>query len=51
VSGIRFASERDFRSCQVCRRPRCSHREAPFDPDLWRELNETDADDGAGRDR
>jgi hypothetical protein len=38
VSGIRFATERDFRSCQVCRRPACPRREAPFDPALWEEL-------------
>jgi hypothetical protein len=38
VSGIRFASERDFRSCQVCRRAECSHRAAAFDPALWEEL-------------
>ena len=38
VSGIRFASERDFRSCQVCRRPRCPRRAAAFDAALWEEL-------------
>jgi hypothetical protein len=38
VSGIRFASESDFRSCQVCRRPRCPRREASFDPLLWEGL-------------
>ena len=38
VSGIRFASKRDFRSCQVCRRPRCPRREAAFDPALWEDL-------------
>jgi len=38
VSGIRFATERDFRSCQVCRRPHCPRREAPFDPALREEL-------------
>jgi O-6-methylguanine DNA methyltransferase len=38
VSGIRFAVERDFRSCQVCRRERCPSREASFDAALWAEL-------------
>lgn len=36
VSGIRFPTETDFRSCQVCRRPQCRHRKAPFDVKLWR---------------
>lgn len=38
VSGIRFASERDLKSCQVCGRPDCPRRAAPFDPILWEEL-------------
>jgi len=35
VSGIRFPTEIDFRSCQVCRRAQCRHRIAPFDKKLW----------------
>lgn len=35
VSGICFATEVDFHSCQVCRREGCPSRTAPFDPALW----------------
>lgn len=35
VSGICFATEVDFHSCQVCRREDCPSRSAPFDPALW----------------
>ncbi|MDI6451365.1 vitamin B12 dependent-methionine synthase activation domain-containing protein [Anaerobaca lacustris] len=35
VSGICFATEVDFHSCQVCRRKDCPSRGAPFDPHLW----------------
>ncbi len=35
LSGIRFPTEKDFRSCQVCRRQDCPSRRAPFDPALW----------------
>lgn len=38
VSGVRFATDVDFRSCQVCRRDPCPSRSAPFDEALWREL-------------
>jgi hypothetical protein len=38
VSGIRFATDREFRSCQVCRRPDCPRRAAPFHAALWKEL-------------
>jgi hypothetical protein len=34
VSGICFASEVSFRSCQVCQRKNCPGRAAPFDKDL-----------------
>jgi hypothetical protein len=37
-SGIRFATEVDFRSCQLCRRDRCPSRSAPFDAELWESL-------------
>jgi hypothetical protein len=35
LSGIRFQTEVDFRSCQVCRRKDCPLRSAPFDRALW----------------
>lgn len=35
VSGIRFPTETDFRSCQVCHREECPSRSAPFDKGLW----------------
>jgi len=35
VSGIRFPTEIDFRSCQVCHRENCTSRSAPFDRILW----------------
>lgn len=37
VSGIVFATERDFHSCQVCHRENCPNRSAPFDEKLWSE--------------
>lgn len=35
VSGIRFASEASFQSCQLCPMDNCPHRKAPYDPDLY----------------
>ena len=35
VSGIRFPTEIDFRSCQLCHREKCPSRSAAFDPELW----------------
>ena len=35
LSGIRFPTEKTFRSCQVCRRKDCPSRSAPFDRALW----------------
>jgi len=35
VSGIFFASENSFASCQLCPRENCPNRRAPFDPDLY----------------
>lgn len=35
LSGIRFPTEIDFRSCQVCRRKDCPLRRAPFEKALW----------------
>jgi hypothetical protein len=38
VSGIRFPTDVDFRSCQVCRREVCPSRSAPFDKELWESI-------------
>jgi len=38
VSGVRFPTEIDFRSCQVCHRTSCPSRSAPFDKTLWEML-------------
>ncbi|MCF8052927.1 MAG: hypothetical protein K9L59_16945 [Desulfobacterales bacterium] len=36
LSGIRFPTEVDFRTCQLCRRNNCPSRSAPFDKALWK---------------
>lgn len=38
VSGIRFPTESDFKSCQLCHREKCSSRAAPFDQELWESI-------------
>ena len=38
VSGIKFPTEVDFRTCQLCHREICQNRSAPFDRDLWDEM-------------
>jgi hypothetical protein len=35
ISGVFFAAQTDFQSCQVCRREDCPSRRAPFDLALW----------------
>jgi hypothetical protein len=35
VSGLRFPLAESFQSCQLCPRPVCPNRRAPYDPDLW----------------
>ena len=50
VSGIRFPTEIDYRSCRLCRRAVCSGRSAPFDEELWRSFH-PDADGEAQRGR
>jgi hypothetical protein len=35
VSGIRFASDRSFVSCQLCPRENCLSRRIPYDPELY----------------
>jgi hypothetical protein len=40
LSGIRFPTEQDFRSCQVCRREKCPNRAAEFDEVLWKSIQQ-----------
>ncbi len=35
TSGIRFATEADFASCQLCPREDCPNRRSPYDPGLY----------------
>jgi len=35
VSGVRFPTEIDFQSCQLCHRENCFSRKAPFNEELW----------------
>ncbi len=35
-SGVLFAVEHDFATCQLCHRENCPNRRAPFDSGLWR---------------
>jgi hypothetical protein len=37
TSGIRFVSQEGYSNCQLCPRDNCSHRRAPYQPDLLRE--------------
>jgi hypothetical protein len=45
VSGIFFPTEKDFRTCQVCRRENCPSRGAPFDLELWEQIQTKMAED------
>ncbi len=38
VSGLLFATEHDFFTCQVCHRGPCPNRKAPFDSAVWESL-------------
>lgn len=40
ISGIRFAAEKDFRTCQLCHRKNCSSRSAEFDQNLWQAVQQ-----------
>ena len=40
VSGLLFATEYDFYTCQVCHRDPCPNRKAPFDAAVWHSLRE-----------
>ena len=46
VSGVMFATEHDFKSCQLCRRAVCPGRRAPYDAGLATEMG-LGKDDGA----
>jgi len=37
LSGIYFPTEVTFQSCQLCPRPDCPGRSAPYEPHLWEE--------------
>lgn len=39
VSGLYYPTEKDFKSCQVCRREVCDSRRAPFDEALWTDIH------------
>lgn len=49
LSGILFATQREFRGCEVCHRENCVSRQAPFNPRLWQEYEEGAAFSGSGR--
>ncbi len=36
-SGVLFATEHNFATCQLCHREKCPNRRAPFDAELWRQ--------------
>jgi len=38
VSGVRFPTEIDFRTCQLCHREVCPSRAAPFAAELWESM-------------
>jgi len=38
TSGLLFPTETDFRSCEVCHRENCPSRHAPFNKDLWEDI-------------
>ena len=38
TSGLLFPTETDFQSCEVCHREDCPSRHAPFNKDLWEEI-------------
>jgi hypothetical protein len=40
TSGILFPTENDFRSCEVCHRENCPSRHAPFNKQLWEEIQQ-----------
>lgn len=39
TSGLMFPTEKDFRSCEVCHRENCPNRHAPFNKQLWADIN------------
>jgi hypothetical protein len=41
VSGFKYLTEKDFRSCQLCHRENCPGRTAEFDQKLWDEMEDS----------
>ena len=39
TSGILFPSEADYKNCQLCHRENCPNRSAPFNAELWAQIN------------
>lgn len=39
TSGLLFPSEEDYKNCQLCHRENCPNRSAPFNAELWAEIN------------
>ncbi len=48
VSGIRFPTETNFASCQLCPRDRCPSRQAPYEPELYERKYATQQERTAG---
>lgn len=42
VSGFLFQTEKDYRSCKICRRKNCPGRIAEFDENLWRQYQKNE---------
>ena len=39
TSGILFPTDRFIKNCQLCHREKCPNRSAPFNAELWAEVN------------
>lgn len=37
ISGLKFSTQTRYENCQLCPRPECPGRRAPYDPDLYRQ--------------
>jgi hypothetical protein len=46
VSGFLFSTEKDYRSCKICRRKNCPGRSAEFDENLWKEYQKGEIKNG-----
>ena len=49
LSGILFATQSDFRGCEVCHRENCASRKAPSNPRLWQTYEGDAVVSGSGR--